>query len=52
MFNIFVSLPVFLVFFLFFFVLFIYSLTKSIIILYFVKNSYLSNESFSLIEDR
>lgn len=48
MFNIFVSLPVFL----FFFVLFIYSLTKSIIILYFVKNSYLSNESFSLIEDR
>ena len=51
MFNIFVSLPVFL-FFCFFFVLFIYSLTKLIIILYFVKNSYLSNESFSLIEDR
>ena len=50
MFNIFVSLPVFFV--MFCFVLFIYSLIKSTIILYFVKNSYLSNESFSFIDDR
>lgn len=43
-------LPVFFV--MFSFVLFIYSLIKSTIILCFVKNSYLSNESFSFIDDR
>ena len=45
------SLPVFF-FAMFCFVLFVYSLIKSTIILYFVKNSYLSNESFSFIDDR